>query len=219
VSEILKNTPLVAALLALFGVLLGAILTGGFALVNGWIMRNRDLNLKLWEKFLDRRITAHETVVALAIKMRFMCPLGAVQNDEVVRAPQVMLSKERFDDWLAELSQSSAPVTTWLSTPVKRELNFVQDYLVTVHTKLAGASSEQFPIVGALIRQDFIDVSNSLEKAAFEFFKGEARDLRLNDLAEHHKYPQAETIKRLEKMALLSRWKEIEAVIKASPSC
>jgi hypothetical protein len=153
-------------------VALGAILTGGFALLNSWVMRNRDLNLKLWERFLDRRITAHETVVGLALKMRFMCPLGPVHGGEVVRAPQVMLSKEAFDEWLAEFSQSSVPATTWLSTSVKRELNFVQDYLVTVHTNLAGASSEQFPIVGAFIRQDFIDFSSSLKagipKALFD---------------------------------------------------
>jgi hypothetical protein len=120
------------------------------ALLNAWIMRNRDLNLKLWERFLDRRITAHETVAALALKMRFVCPLGPVHEGEVVRAPQVMTSKETFDEWLAEFSQSSAPATTWLSTSVKRELNFVQDYFVSVHTNLHGASSEQFPIVGAL---------------------------------------------------------------------
>src|ERR1035441_8909209 len=121
--------------------------------------------------------------------MRFMCPLGKVDRGEVIRAPQVMMSKEAFNDWFAEFSKSSGPATTWLSTPVKRELNFVQDYFVTLHTNLSEASSEHFATVGSFIRQDFIDLSSSLEKTAFEFFKTEARELRLSDLTEHHKYP------------------------------
>jgi hypothetical protein len=95
--------------------------------------------------------------------------------------------------------------------------DIVQDYLVTVHTNLAGGSSEQFPIVGAFIRQDFIDFSSSLEKAAFEFFKAEARNLRLNDLAEHHKYAKEETMRRLHNTVLISKWKEIETMIQAPP--
>jgi hypothetical protein len=39
-------------------------------------MRKRDLDLKIWEKLLDRRIAAHETVIGLAIAMRRMAPLG-----------------------------------------------------------------------------------------------------------------------------------------------
>jgi hypothetical protein len=203
------------ALVALLGVVVGVLLTPILTLLNAWVMRKRDFNLKVWERFIDRRITAHETVVGLALKMRFICPLGTVQGCEVVRAPQVMMSKEIFDGWLAEFSQGSGPATTWLSTPAKRELNFVQDYLVTVQTNLSAASSEQFPAIGALIRQDFIDLSSSLEKAAFEFFKAEARELRLNDLAKNHKYPLEETTSRLQKTVLLGRWKEVNAMIQS----
>ena len=208
-AELLKN----GAVIALIGVFIGAVLTGAFSLLNAWVTRNRDFNLKLWERFLDRRITAHETVVSLALKMRFMCPLGTVQAGEVVRAPQVMMSKEIFADWLAEFSQSSAPATTWLSTPVKRELNFIQDYFVTLSTNLSQASSERFPIVGAFIRQDFIDLSSSLEKKAVQFFETEGRKRRLNDLKEHHKYPLEETTSRLHKTVLLAKWQDVEKLI------
>jgi hypothetical protein len=153
--------------------------------------------------------------VGLALKMRIMCPLGKVDCGEVVRAPQVVISKEAFDDWFGEVSEKSAPATTWLSTPVKRELNFVQDYFVTLHTNLSEVSSEHFATVGSFIRQDFIDLSSQLEKAAFEFFKAEARELRLNDLTEHHKYQHEETISRLQKTVLLGRWKEIQAIIQS----
>jgi hypothetical protein len=127
-----------------------------------------------------------------------------------------MMSKATFDDWLREFAKESTPATTWLSTPVKRELNFAQDYFVTLHTKLSEVPSEHFPAVGSFARQDFIDLSSGLEKTAFEFFKAEARELRLNDLTEHHKYPLEETKKRLQNTVLLRRWKEIQTLIQSS---
>src|SRR5947209_11480448 len=48
---------------------------------------NRDLDLKLWERFLDRRITAHEAVVELAAKMRIMVSLGRLTHPAKWRAP------------------------------------------------------------------------------------------------------------------------------------
>jgi hypothetical protein len=83
------NPTLAPAIAALIGVLVGGLLSGVFTFLNAWVMRSRDLNLKLWERFLDRRITAHEAVVGLALKMRVMCSLGMVDSSgELVRAPQ-----------------------------------------------------------------------------------------------------------------------------------
>lgn len=208
------NPTLAPAIAALVGVLVGGLLSGVFTFLNAWVMRNRDLNLKLWERFLDRRITAHESVVGLALKMRRMCPLGGVDSSgEVIRAPEVMISKEALNDWLSEFAEKSTLATTWLSTPVKRELNFAQDYFVTLHTNLSEVPSSLFAAVGSFIRQDFIDLSSRLEKTAFEFFKEEARELRLNDLSEHHKYLVQETKKRLQNTVLLNRWTEVQAMI------
>ncbi len=211
-SEFFKQNT--TAIMALLGVAVGSLFAGGFALCNAWVMRDRDLNLKLWERFLDRRITAHESVVGLALKMRYMCPLGKVDAfGEVARAPQVMMSKEAFDGWLHELAEESGPATTWLSTPVKRELNFVQDYFVTLHAKLSDLPSIRFPTVGSFIRQDFIDLSSILEKTAFEFFKAEARELRLNDLTEHHKYAPEETSRRFRNTILIGNGAAVQALI------
>jgi hypothetical protein len=206
------------AIIALAGVCLGAVVTGGLTFLNGWVMRNRDLKLKLWERFLDHRIAAHEAVVAIALKMRRMVPLGRFEKGEVVRSPQVMMSREAFDQWLDEFAEIAGPASTWLSTPVKRELNFAQDYFVTVHQNLLPFPSECLPEVGSFIRQDFIDLSSKLEKLAFEYFKEEALDLRLNDLTEWHKYPLPETEARLKDTAILQRWAEIKAMIQSGAS-
>ena len=201
-----------AAVLALLGVLVGSIVTGQLSFATGWIMRKRDLDLKIWEKFLDRRIAAHETVIGIAIAMRRMVALGGFDADgEVARAPEVMMSKEAFDTWLVEFAVKSSPATTWLSTAVKRELNFAQDYFLTIHVKLSGFAPSVFPNVGALVRQDFIDLSSKLEKAAFEFFIKEVRNLHLNDLDDWHKYPRQVTECRLQDTVLLSKWADIKA--------
>jgi len=206
------------ALIALLGVIVGAVLTGGIGFFSQWIMRNRDLTLKLWEKFLDRRISAHDDVVALSIRMRIMVSFQRFDScGELVRVPHVMMSKEGFDQWLGEFSETSAHASTWLSTPVKRELNFVQDYFATLHANLADVPPSHFATVGLLIRKDFIDLSSSLEKAAFEFFKSEARTRRLNDLTEWHKYLLEETTSRLQKTELMSRWTDIQTMIQSNP--
>jgi hypothetical protein len=196
--------------------LAGVFVGGGISFLTAWAMRDREWNLKIWEKFLDRRFTAHEDIVGLALTMRFVCPLGRVDSSgELIRAPQVLMSKEAFDEWLVQFAQKSGPATTWLSTPVTRELNFVQDYFVTLQTQLSELSPAHFPIVGSFIRQDFIDLSSKLEKTAFKFFQADARKLRLNDLTEHHKYPLEETKRRLQKTVLLSRWNEIRLLIES----
>ena len=200
----------VAAFLALAGVLVGGLVTGGISLLNAWVMRNRDFQLKLWEKLLDRRIMAHEAVLEISLKMRFMVSFQRFDSEgELVRAPLVMRSKEEFDEWLGEFAEKSLPATTWLSTAVRRELNFVQDYLVTLHTKLADVPPQHCATLGIFIRQDFIDLSTELEKTAFKFFESEVQTLRLNDLTDWHKYPREETDKRLQNTALMRRWSEI----------
>jgi hypothetical protein len=200
----------IAALLALAGVLVGGLVTGGISLLNAWVMRNRDFKLKLWEKILDRRISAHEAVLEISLKMRLMVSFERFDSaGELVRAPLVMRSKEEFDEWLGEFAEKSLPATTWLSTAVKRELSFVQDYLVTLHTKLADVPQQHCATVGIFIRKDFIDLSAELEKTAFKFFKSEVQALQLNDLADWHKYQREETDKRLQNTALMRRWPEI----------
>jgi hypothetical protein len=106
--ELLRNP----ALVALLGVVGGALLTAGFTLLNAWVMRKRDFNLKVWERFIDRRISAHETVIGFALKMRLMCPLGNLKEGEVNRAPQVMMSKDVFENWFSEFSEGSGPAST-----------------------------------------------------------------------------------------------------------
>jgi hypothetical protein len=183
-----------SAIFALVGALGGGILS----FIGALLLKKRDFSLATSAKLLERRISAHENVVALATEMRVMYALGGLSNTgEVRRAPQVMLSRETFENWVTRFTQLSISGTSWLSTGAKREVNFVQDYLVTLNMYLEGVPSDKFLSLGEVIRQDFVDLSSTLEKAAFKFFQHGVRKVKLPSLDEWHKYKRSETEQRL----------------------
>lgn len=183
-----------SAIFALAGALGGGILS----FVGALLLKKREFNLAVSSKILDRRISAHEKVIALATEMRIMVALGGFsESGEVRRAPQIMLSRDTFEDWFTRFTQLSMEGTSWLSTASKREVNFAQDYLVTLHLYLEHVPSDTFLQLGELIRQDFVDLSSSLEKKAFQFFQTGIRKLRPDSLNQWHKYKRPETERRL----------------------
>lgn len=207
------NASLLVALASALG---GALIS----LVVGWLLRKRDYDLRLWDKLVERRIEAHERLIGIALEMRAMVAPGTVDSQgEVIRAPQVLLSREVFEKWFARAIGHGVAGSTWLATDAKREANFLQDYLVTLHMHLQSVPSERFLSVGWLIRQDFVDISSSLERAAFSFFKKEVRRLKLSDLDEWHKYPRAQTERRLKETQLLRRWSEWSPLARAGMGC
>jgi hypothetical protein len=198
---------------AIFG-LVGAFGGGVLSFVATYMMKKREFNLQMSGKLIERRIKAHEQVIALAIEMRVMVMLGGVDVDgEVRRAPQVLLSKEEFENWFTRFTQLSLEGTTWLTPTAKRELNLVQDYLVTLHQHLVAVPSESYSVVGEHVRADFIDLSSSLEKKAYEFFETGIRKLRLDSLNHWHKYKRPVTERRLLATALLRNRDQIEMAV------
>ena len=194
---------------ALFG-LGGALGAVCLTFLTRWLLRKRDYDLRLWDRLLERRIDAHERLINVAIEMRVMVGLGGLDEErEVVRAPQVLISKEVFEDWCTRAVGSGVAPSTWLSIAAKREANFLQDYLVTLKLNLEHIPSDKYLAVGAIIRQDFVEISAQLERTAYSFFERDIRKLRLDDLSEWHKYPRERTEERLKKTQLISRFAEL----------
>ena len=198
-----------SAIFSLLGVLSGGVLS----YVTTSLQKRRDFDLQIWGKLFDRRIAAHEKVITVAVEMRVMVWLGGVDaNGEVRRAPQVLISKEEFDNWCIRFTQLTLEGTTWLTTETKREVNFAQDYLTTLHRNLANVPSDKYLEVGELVRQDFIDLSSTLEKQAFEYFEDGIHELRLDSLDKHHKYKRPETERRLGQTLLIQKIQQIQAI-------
>ena len=178
--------------------LVGALGVGTLSAVTALLVKRREFDLALTGKLYERRIAAHEKIMEIATEMRVMFPLeGRYADGEFRRAPNVLQSKDVYEEWMASFTHRSLTGTSWLSTKAKRELNLVQDYLATLRMHLTGVPDAHYPDLGALIRQDFIDLSSSLEKYAFEFFRTGVRQLQLHSLDEWHKYERAETERRL----------------------
>lgn len=201
-----QNTSAVFALIGAFG---GSLIS----YIGSFLLKKRELNLRLWEKLIDRRIEAHDNVIVIALEMRVMVALGGFDNDgELRRAPQVLISKDEFDRWFTRFTQLTLRGTTWLTTDAKRELNFVQDYLVNLHHNLSSVHSERFLLVGDVIRQDFIDLSSSLEKSAFGYFENGMNTLKLDSLDKRHKYERIVTDARLGKTKLMCNLDQIRII-------
>jgi hypothetical protein len=195
--------------------LMGAAGGGLFSFIGSWLLRKRDYDLRLWEKLLDRRVNAHEAVVQTALEMRAVVPSGRVDDrGEAIRAPKVLLSKELFESWMQQASNRTATGTTWLTVDAKRELNFVQDYLLTLYMHLQKVPSALYPSVGVIVREDFIKLSEKLERCAFQFFESDIRRLKVGDLHSWHKYPLEETERRLKETNLIEHCNEVAALYK-----
>lgn len=194
---------------AVFG-LIGAAGGGVLSFFASFMLKKRDFNLQMWGKLFDRRIAAHEKVISLAVEMRVMVTLGGInKNGEIRRAPQILLSKDAFEGWFMRFTQLTLEGTSWLTIETKREVNFIQDYLATLHMHLAYVADDGYSHVGTVVRQDFIDLSASLEKKAFSFFQQGILELKLDSLDLHHKYKQSETEKRLRATELMREMPKI----------
>jgi hypothetical protein len=198
-----------SAVFALIGALGGSLIS----YIGSFLLKKREFNLQLWGKLIDKRIEAHENVIVIALEMRVMVALGGFDNDgELRRAPQVLISKEEFDRWFTRFTQLTLRGTTWLTTDAKRELNFVHDYLVNLHLNLSNIASEKFLLVGEVVRQDFLDLSSSLEKNSFGYFEDGINTLKLDSLEKWHKYERNVTDARLGKTKLMCNFDQIRII-------
>lgn len=201
---------------AVFG-LLGALGGGFLSFIASLLLKRREFSLQLRSKIVDRQIAAHERILKLAQDMRVMVSTGILGKDgEIARGPRILLSKEEFESWFARFTEEQLDGSTWLTTGTKREVAFVQDYLATLHMHLVNVPSDRYFDLALLIRQDFIDLSDSLEKAAFSFFESGIRRAKADSLSAWHKYKRPVTERRLLSTALI---KNIVAFKRVLPEC
>lgn len=187
---------------AVFG-LLGALGGGVLSFVASLLLKRSEFSLQLRSKIIDRQIAAHECILKLAQDMRVMGSVGTPGIDgEVSRGPCILLSKDAFEGWFARFTEQQLAGSTWLTTGTKREVAFVQDYLVHLQMHLVGVPSGKYFDLAQLIRQDFIDLSSSLEKTAFSFFESGIHRAKLDSLSSWHKYKRSVTERRLTSTAL-----------------
>ena len=195
---------------AVFG-LLGALGGGVLSFVATLILKRREFDLQTRSKLLDKQIAAHETILQLCMEMRTMvAPGGLDDHGEMLRGPNILCSKIDFENWFQRFTLTQLQGSTWLTTETKREVNFIQDYLATLHLHLSNVPDYDCFRLGVLIRQDFIDLSSSLEKVTFKFFERGVRRLKLDTPRDWHKYKPQVAEQRLRSLQLLPQLERIK---------
>lgn len=201
------------AIFALLGTLVGGITS----FIATWGLKRSELRLRLREKILDKRIDSHERIINIIKPMRTMVVLEKHDaSSEFIRAPIIFKDREAFEEWYFSFSSTVNQYSTWLTIEVTRELYYAQDYLVNLHEFLKKIDSEKYFKVGALIRDDFISISSSIEKLAFDYFSKDLGTFRLNDLRQYHKYDKNETMRRLESTDFMTRFREIQELMNSA---
>jgi hypothetical protein len=158
----------------------------------------------LWDKLIERRVNAHEKVIGIALEMRvFVLFDGIDSKGETKRYPKILHSEDIFNEWLCKFAEIGNNSSTWLSIHTKRELNYTQDYLLTLNNNIKNIPPEKLHEFGNLIRNDFIEISSHLEKEAYDFFEKDVVKLKLSSLDAWHKYPKPITLERLHKTELI----------------
>lgn len=207
-NELLANHA--SALFALFGTLAGA----GLSFVSTWILKKRELKLRLTGKVLDRRIEAHERITLLVQPMRTTVYFGYDESEhEVARTPGILSSPEQFNQWYTRHYLSIAQSMTWLTSEVRRELNLFQDYIVNLMRVLEHADDDDYPEIGQLIRNDFIIFAGKIEALAVRFFEKGLANLELSDVQKEHKYPRQEAEQRLYETELFKKGEQINSIV------
>lgn len=199
---------------AVFG-LLGAVVVGVTGFLSAWYLKKREYDLRVWETLIDRRIKAHDQLMQVAKEMQVVTPLAGVEpGGGLRRAPAVLMSRQVYLDWARATPVRLVGQMAWLSREPKREASFVQDYLVNLNSLIARVPDGNLPKVGEILRQDFVDIANSLEKTTHRFYRTDVLALKAGDLDEWHKYPRSQAEARLDETLLRRRFADLEALVR-----
>jgi len=119
------------------------------------------------------------------------------EEGELMRYPKILQNKKEFGKFGNNWTSTMFNIADWLSNDLVRELYLFQDYSVNLRQFLQKVEDKNIPIIGCIIRQDFIDFSTSIRRLAYKYFYSDLEKLRLEDNLAWHKYKPEETTKRL----------------------
>jgi hypothetical protein len=204
--EELKTLGLLTPIFTIIGVFIGTILT----FTTSWVLKKRETKLKISSQLIEKRIDAHEKILALAKTMRATSSIDKVNVENVyITYPIIFHKKENFQDWRSSFFLTTNEYSHWLGIKVTRELYFIQDYVVNLDKRLEKAPPENYLQIGIILRNDFIEMAANIEKAVISYFESGWKNLKIENNNENHKFPKKVSLKRLENMNLYKRHLEI----------
>jgi hypothetical protein len=189
----------------MFGVLSGVTLTFCF----GLITKKSETKLKVIEKFIDKKLEAFEKLNIFINDLWSVHKYDITPANEMRRYPIAFNSKENLTQLHLNL-HSILSYSIWYSSELIKELNFLQDYFVTLQESIQNIPNENMKTVGMILWEDFISLSSRLDKLNKEFFIKEIANLKYKPSRTWHKYKLPETEKRLQSMKLMQSEGQIQ---------
>lgn len=185
----------------------GAIIT----IVTTRFASRNEARLRVLEKVLDKRISAHE---ALNHELRLMIVMNIVAFDDspdgITRYPSVLRTRDDFSVWYNQYMLLCSSRSLWFSEDLTREINLFYDYLIELFRYVGAASDEDCRRIGVLVRQDFIDFCGSIDRHVRTFLQEGISDLSIQQTGAHVKYQRKETERRLAATCLMRERASIE---------
>lgn len=140
------------------------------------------------------------------IAMRPVVAKLADGDEGIQRGPWVLESEETFRDFYSSFIDANSSSSTWLWIEAKRELNYCQDYLLTLYGEISKNPGLNFDQLSSDVRQDFIDIAENLRKTSMDYLTLEMPKLKFDDLNKKPKYKRSITIQRLLESQLVLRY-------------
>lgn len=213
VSNSITPQMLFPSLIGLLGVIIGILATFFVNLR----LKSKETKLRIIEKIFDKRIQAHENILLLIKDVKTVISIREVDESyNLISYPKSMTSKDDFSHFLNQTCSIIQQDNHWLNTDLVRELGFLQDYLVSVNQIIKDVDDSKLPLIGLLIKQDFIILAAKLEKLTFDFFRKDIYKATINKHDKWHKYPREITLKRFDETLLFTKRNEIDIIINAT---
>ncbi|MBK7056904.1 MAG: hypothetical protein IPH52_18000 [Leptospiraceae bacterium] len=195
---------IVISLLSIFGVFVGSLIT----FIGGLITKKSETKFKVIEKFIDKKLEAFEKLNIFINDLRTVNQYNFT-GEKIYRYPIAFHSVENLTQLKSKLFEILSN-SIWYSSKVIRELNFLQDYFVTLQVKIQDVPNEKMKTVGRILWTDFIALSSKLDEMNKEFFVEEIANLKYKPSKTWHKYKRPETEKRLQSMKLMQSDEQIQ---------
>jgi len=174
---------------------------------------SKDAKLRVREKIFDKRINAHEEIHALCQVMRTTISTHLVDlQNNAITYPKLLLNRELYSNFKVNFVQVLGKNSIWIDIELYRYMNYIQDYLENLSSSIKDIEDKNFPYVGVLIKQDFIDMALELEKETFKFFEKDIYSINLKIKKGHHKFSKEATFKKFENTQLIKKTAAIEAI-------
>lgn len=197
------------ALVGLLGVIIGLV----FNYFSNSFLKSKEVKLRIIEKVFDKRLKAHEDILAIAKSLRTTVSLHtATDGINVDSYPGILHSNEVFTQFKYDFGVIVNSHSHWISIELFRTLNYIQDYIENVSQTLLKKSEVNYPKFAVIVKDDFIGLAAELEFETMKFFDHDLYSVNLKTSKGHHKWPIEYSLERLKKTELLKNHKLIAEI-------